>query len=174
MCGIVGIANKKKFSAKEAAGFLKRLEYRGYDSFGFADNNEIMEKYVGNIDLQKISDITTNIIVLHTRWATHGGVTQENAHPHADCNNEIFIVHNGIIDNYIEMKKELENKGHIFKSQTDSEVIAHFFEEELKTKAMNEAMEDFFRTAKGEFAVLLLRKNDDKIYAFKRGSPLVL
>ncbi len=153
---------------------LKRLEYRGYDSFGLVDNNGSTEKFVGEIDENKINDTKANTFILHSRWATHGSVSEANAHPHADCKNNIFIVHNGIIDNYAEMKKELEGKGHNFKSQTDSEVIAHFFEEGLKTKTMNEAAEEFFRTAKGEFAVLLIKKNEDKIYALKRGSPLVL
>ncbi len=174
MCGIVGIVGKNKFSSKEALGLLKRLEYRGYDSFGVADSNGNTEKFIGEIDENKIKGAETNNAIYHTRWATHGGVTKANAHPHADCNNELFIVHNGIIDNYIEMKKVLESKGHVFKSQTDSEVIAHFFEEELKENDIKASAENFFGAAKGEFAVLLLRKNDDKIYAFKRGSPLVL
>ncbi len=174
MCGIVGIVSKNEFSSKEALSLLKRLEYRGYDSFGVADNSGNIEKFVGEIDENKIKGTETGNAIYHTRWSTHGGVTQANAHPHADCKNEIFIVHNGIIDNYIEMKKVLEHRGHVFKSQTDSEVIAHFFEEELKTKTMSNAAENFFVAAKGEFAVLLIRKNDDKIYAFKRGSPLVL
>lgn len=174
MCGIVGITSKKEFSSKEALGLLKRLEYRGYDSFGIATNTGKVEKFVGNIDENKINGTKTNTAIFHTRWSTHGGVTEENAHPHTDCNDEIFIVHNGIIDNYLELKNELAGRGHAFRSQTDSEVISHFFEEELKATDMKAAVEKFFRLVKGEFAVLLTRKDDDNLYAFKRGSPLVL
>lgn len=174
MCGIVGITSKDEFSSKEALGLLKRLEYRGYDSFGVATNTGLLEKFVGKIDENKINGTKTNTAIFHTRWSTHGGVTEENAHPHADCSDEIFIVHNGIIDNYLGLKNELANRGHAFRSQTDSEVISHFFEEELKATGMKDAVEKFFRLVKGEFAVLLTRKGDDKIYAFKRGSPLVL
>ncbi len=174
MCGIVGIVSRENFSARELISSLKRLEYRGYDSFGFATNNGHMEKFVGEIDANKINDVSATTAISHCRWATHGGVTQENAHPHSDCNNEIFIVHNGIISNYMEMKNELISRGHKFRSQTDSEIIAHFFEEQLKTKDVKEAVKEFFCAVNGEFAVLLNRKGNDKIYALKRGSPLVL
>ncbi len=174
MCGIVGIVSKKDVSSRQLITMLKRLEYRGYDSFGYATNNGHVEKFVGEIQNDIVDNVSSSVSISHCRWATHGGVTKENAHPHSDCNNELFIVHNGIIDNYLELKKDLESKGHIFKSQTDSEVIAHFFEEELKTKSMKKSVEKFFNTVKGEFAVLLIRKNSDKIYTFKRGSPLVL
>lgn len=174
MCGIVGITSREQFSSRELISSLKRLEYRGYDSFGFATNEGHVEKFVGEIDANKINDVSSSTMISHCRWATHGGVTQANAHPHGDCSNELFIVHNGIINNYLEMKNELMAKRHEFRSQTDSEVIAHFFEEELKTKDMKEAAREFFKIAGGEFAVLLTRKGDEKIYAFKRGSPLVL
>ncbi len=174
MCGIVGIVSGKGTPAREAVATLKRLEYRGYDSFGYATNRGSVEKFVGEIGENKINGAEANNIILHTRWATHGGVTEENAHPHADCNDEIFIVHNGIIDNYLELKGSLAGRGHTFRSQTDSEIISHFFEEELKSTDMKAAVEKFFRLVKGEFAVLLTRKGDDNLYAFKRGSPLVL
>lgn len=174
MCGIVGIVSKNEFSSKELLQSLKRLEYRGYDSFGYATASGHMEKFTGEINADKISDVSSPAAISQTRWATHGGVTQANAHPHSDCSGNLFIVHNGIIDNYKELKKNLECKGHKFNSQTDSEVIAHFFEEELKTKNMKKSVEEFFKSVKGEFAVLLMQKNSDKIYAFKRGSPLVL
>ncbi|MDI6721179.1 MAG: glutamine--fructose-6-phosphate transaminase (isomerizing) [Candidatus Aenigmarchaeota archaeon] len=173
MCGIVGIVNMEEFSNKELLKALKRLEYRGYDSYGYVTGNGLLKKEVGEIEIAEDEQKST-VGLSHCRWATHGGVTQANAHPHTSCDENIFIVHNGIIDNYQELKTDLEEKGHRFKSQTDSEVIAHFFEEELKTKLMEEAVKKFFIEAKGEFAVLLLRKNYDKIYAFKRGSPLVL
>ncbi len=172
MCGIVGIASSKEFSSKDLINMLKRLEYRGYDSFGFATNKGEMEKFIGEIDVQKVKNEKTKTAIAHTRWSTHGGVSKTNAHPHSDCKNELFIVHNGIISNYQKLKKKLKN--HKFRSDTDSEVIAHYIEEKMKKKNILRAIANFFKEAEGEFAVLLMLKNDDKIYAFKRGSPMAL
>ena len=178
MCGIVGFVSKNSFSSKDLLNALKKLEYRGYDSAGIAmlDNNFNCVKAIGEISEleKKIEDKKACIGIAHTRWATHGGVSEENTHPHFSCDKSIAIVHNGIIDNYQELKKELEKAGHTFISETDSEVIAHFFEEELKTKGIKQSVEKFFSTVKGEFAILIARKGDDKLYAMKRGSPLVL
>ena len=173
MCGIVGIASKQEFSSKELLQSLKRLEYRGYDSFGYVTDSGFMEKNIGEISLPATAR-NMSIGISHCRWATHGGVTQANAHPHSSCDGSMFIVHNGIIDNYKELRNDMIKKGHKFKSETDSEVIAHFFEEELKSGSMHRAVKKFFASVKGEFAVLLLKKNSGIIYAFKRGSPLVL
>ncbi|MBI2578211.1 MAG: glutamine--fructose-6-phosphate transaminase (isomerizing) [Candidatus Aenigmarchaeota archaeon] len=170
MCGIIGIVSKNLFSSEDLLRALKRLEYRGYDSFGYATNSGILEKDIGEIRLLSSNECTTAIG--HTRWATHGGVTKLNAHPHADCKNEIFIVHNGIIENYLELKEKL--RGHVFRSETDSEVIAHYLEEKLKTKPMREAIIDFINEAEGTFAVVVLQKSGQQLYAFKRDSPLVL
>jgi len=173
ICGIVGIVSKNKFSYLELLSALKRLEYRGYDSFGFATNSGQAEKDVGEIVFNGDGECDTAIA--HTRWSTHGAVTKENAHPHSDCTNSLYIVHNGIIENYLELKETLQNLGHVFSSETDSEVIAHFFEEELGNgKSMEHAVSDFFSTAKGTFAILLIKKGEGKIYALKRDSPLVL
>lgn len=170
MCGIVGVVSKDPVKISYAIDLLRRLEYRGYDSFGFATNKGFIKKYVGEIGKFEPPLLEANIISCHTRWATHGGVTVENAHPHSNCDNELFVVHNGIINNYKELKEELEWNGHVFKSATDTEVISHFFEgNDIKNTVV-----DFFNKAKGEFAVLIIIKGDDKIYAFKRGSPLVL
>ncbi|MBI2579598.1 MAG: glutamine--fructose-6-phosphate transaminase (isomerizing) [Candidatus Aenigmarchaeota archaeon] len=172
MCGIIGIASRKEFESNDVIKMLKRLEYRGYDSFGIATDTGLFEKEVGEV--RHVSDNRCTQAIAHTRWATTGKVTKENAHPHSSCDGNITIVHNGIIDNYLELKEWLAAKGHQFKSETDSEVIAHFFEEELKTCDMRHAVEKFFALVKGEFAVLLIMKGDDMIYTFKRGSPLVL
>jgi glucosamine--fructose-6-phosphate aminotransferase (isomerizing) len=172
MCGIIGIISEKEFSLKEAFQRLKKLEYRGYDSFGYFDKQMLIKK-TGQIQIPQIEK-KTNIAILHTRWATHGGITEANAHPHQSCDGKITIVHNGIIENYESIKEELTRKGHKFVSETDSEVIAHYFEDKLVSKSMNEACVDFFREIKGTFAVLLVKADEDKIYALKRDSPLVL
>ncbi|MBN2052367.1 glutamine--fructose-6-phosphate transaminase (isomerizing) [Candidatus Woesearchaeota archaeon] len=171
MCGIVGIAAKKEFSSSFLLERLKRLEYRGYDSYGYYDTKNL-EKFVGEVVVT--GDNHTKLGVAHTRWATHGGVTVENAHPHVSCDGRIIIVHNGIIENFAELKKELIIQGHRFSSQTDSEVIAHYFESKLKHKDIKQVMVEFFRQAQGTFAVLVMIKGDEKLYALKKDSPMVL
>ncbi|MBI2172935.1 MAG: glutamine--fructose-6-phosphate transaminase (isomerizing) [Candidatus Aenigmarchaeota archaeon] len=172
MCGIIGLVSQNYFKSNDVIKMLKRLEYRGYDSFGIVTNSGLFEKKVGEVT--SVTDNKCTQAIAHTRWATTGEVTKENAHPHSSCDGRIFIVHNGIINNYVELKEGLVAKGHIFRSETDSEVIAHFFEEELKTKPMPGAVERFFRVASGEFAVIIMIKGDSKLYAMKRGSPLSL
>ena len=139
MCGIVGYLGEKNTKEILLDG-LKELEYRGYDSAGIAvlqDGNFSNYKAVGKlINLEeKTKNFTTDSFAAgigHTRWATHGKVTKENAHPHLDCKQKIAIVHNGIIENHVELRDSLKAKGHSFKSETDSEVIAHLIEEEMK------------------------------------------
>jgi glucosamine--fructose-6-phosphate aminotransferase (isomerizing) len=171
MCGIVGIASRKGFPTSLLLGRLKRLEYRGYDSFGYYDGRDL-KKAVGSITVDGRKLTRTGIS--HTRWATHGGVTEANAHPHASCNGSVVVVHNGIIENFEALKHSLVRKGHRFSSETDSEVISHFFEEGLKTKPVEGVIVDFLGAAQGTFAVLLMVKGRDEIYAIKRDSPLVL
>lgn len=170
MCGIVGINSKHEFYVRDAIKRLKRLEYRGYDSFGFSFGKTLYKK-TGHIVVPK-TDEKTKIIITHSRWATHGGVTDSNAHPHRYGN--VTIVHNGILDNYEEIKKELMKKGHSFSSETDSEIAAHYFSEKLKTKKMTEACVDFIKEIKGEFAILVMIDGDSNIYGLRRDSPLVL
>ena len=137
MCGIVGYIGKDNAKNVILDG-LKRLEYRGYDSAGIAlvVNGELKvfkkEGKIRNleIELNKLN-LFSNIGIGHTRWATHGRPVDENAHPHVDCSRRIALVHNGIIENYAELKKELLSKGHTFASDTDTEVIVHLIEEEL-------------------------------------------
>jgi glutamine---fructose-6-phosphate transaminase (isomerizing) len=174
MCGIVGISSINDFSVSELITSLKRLEYRGYDSFGYVVSNGNAQKFVGEIkdSFKKINDVRTKTAISHTRWATHGGVCEANSHPHSDCKGDLFVVHNGIIENYLEMRTNL--RGHKFVSETDSEIIAHYFEDKLKSMPMEQAIVDFFDDAKGTYAILILQKGSDKLYALKKDSPLVL
>ena len=171
MCGIVGIVSEKAFSSRTLLERLKRLEYRGYDSYGVFDGREV-RKRIGGIRVEGRGRSTAGIS--HTRWATHGGVSERNAHPHLSCDGRIAIVHNGIIENYEEIKKDLVRKGHSFASETDSEVIAHLLEDLLRRRSIEEALPALIRALVGTFAVLIMIKGRDKIYAIKRDSPLVL
>jgi glutamine---fructose-6-phosphate transaminase (isomerizing) len=171
MCGIVGIVSRREFPVSLLLERLKRLEYRGYDSFGYYDGRDLV-KSVGSIKVDGRALTRTGIS--HTRWATHGGVTQQNAHPHASCDGSVTVVHNGIIENFEDIKKGLVRKGHRFASETDSEVISHFFEEGLRSKPVKGVIADFLKTFEGTFAVLVMLKGSDEIYAIKRDSPLVL
>jgi len=175
MCGIVGIVLQEEFTTKELLKALKKLEYRGYDSVGYATVEGFFQKDTGEIDdfIKTIPEKKTRAAISHTRWATHGGVTKENAHPHASCNNEFYIVHNGIIENYEVLREEMAD--HHFASETDSEVIVHFIEQKVKEGlTVKEAVETFIKVARGTYAVLVLPRGEKKIYAFKKDSPLVL
>ncbi len=181
MCGILGIISKDNISLIEAVRRLKRLEYRGYDSAGLATKEGIIIKSVGDISKlekkvsEKYSTVKSNVIILHTRWATHGEVNEKNAHPHTDCNNKIFVVHNGTIDNFLEIKEELIKKGHKFKSDTDSEIIAHFFEDRLKEgTSIKSVISEFFDKFRGTFAIVIMFKNENRLIVLKRGSPIVI
>ena len=167
MCGIIGVVSKNVFDSNDALKILKKLEYRGYDSFGIATDNGFMEKHIGEITSLEKNNCTKALC--HTRWATHGAITEVNAHPHTDCRKKIFIVHNGIIENYLDIKSELQKNGCCFTSNTDSEVIAHFFEQ---YENVIDGIRAFFKHAEGNFAIALMKKGDDNLYAFKRGSPL--
>jgi glucosamine--fructose-6-phosphate aminotransferase (isomerizing) len=164
MCGIVGYKGDRKASEIVYEG-LKRLEYRGYDSAGIAT--------VGNPSL-KIEKGEGSTGVGHTRWATHGGVNDRNAHPHTDCREEVAVVHNGIINNYEELKQELKEAGHEFKSETDTEVLPHLIEEELeKTNSLDEVAQNVVERIEGSYAVVATLDSGDMI-AFKNESPLAI
>lgn len=181
MCGIIGyIGNKEK--KKIILDGLKELEYRGYDSAGISilSNDELFTfKTTGKlINLEtKCKDFTSSgfgIAIGHTRWATHGKATEVNAHPHSS--EETSIVHNGIIENYLEIKKELEKKGYVFLSQTDTEVVVYLFEENLKlTQNPFNAFQKTIDRLNGSYAILLItKKAPDKIFYAKNGSPLLI
>jgi glucosamine--fructose-6-phosphate aminotransferase (isomerizing) len=180
MCGIVGYIGEKEKKHIILQG-LKELEYRGYDSAGLAvlkDHEIIHFKAVGK--LENLKEKTKNfqskgfgIAIGHTRWATHGKPTELNAHPH--FGEFSYIIHNGIIENFQELKKELVSKGYNFLSQTDSEVIVHLFEENLKNNKPFEAFEKTIQALKGAYAILLVSKADEeKIFFAKNLVPLIV
>jgi len=181
MCGIIGYIGKNE-ALPILIGGLKRLEYRGYDSAGVVvlGKEAYLNKSPGKISkLEKIisqKDIKGSVGIAHTRWATHGKPTAKNSHPHTDCEKKFFIVHNGIIENYMELKKQLEKLGHKFYSQTDSEVFAHLLEEEHKE--LND-FEKAFKVAvskiKGAYAIVALSFYEpDKMLVAKKSSPIVI
>src|SRR3989344_6366091 len=130
MCGIFGYTGKSKNAEKIVLKGIKTLEYRGYDSWGIAsidkDGKISLNKNIGKIGKVKINNFkSSNMAFGHTRWATHGGVSVNNAHPHLDCTGKLALIHNGIIENYDILKKNLEGIGHHFSSETDTEVAVH-------------------------------------------------
>jgi len=181
MCGIVGYIGTRKVVPILMEG-LKRLEYRGYDSAGivYLRNNKLTKHRAKGklVNLGKIAEkvlgVESHVGLGHTRWATHGPPTTENAHPHSDCNNELVIVHNGIIENYQTLKKDLKKRGHIFRSETDTEVLAHLIEDYLD-KDLVEAVRKALKKVKGSYAVGILWKGQpDIIVAARNHSPLVI
>ncbi len=183
MCGIFGCIIREGQAVKLINDGLKRLEYRGYDSTGVAviNNNKMdIRKDKGRIEEVvkglHILDMQGKIGLGHTRWATHGAPAMENAHPHTDESESIALIHNGVIENYLELKDELLEKGHIFKSRTDTEVIPHLIEEEMKNDiGLQGAMLRVLRRLKGSYAIVLLSTHEpEKIYCARNESPLVL
>jgi glucosamine--fructose-6-phosphate aminotransferase (isomerizing) len=177
MCGIFGFVSDNKRSANEILEGLKLLEYRGYDSWGVAvkSGKEILvDKNIGKIGNAKLKPRKSNLGIGHTRWATHGGVTIENAHPHLDCKQNVAVVHNGIIENYQELKQSLIRKGHQFISETDTEVFAHLVEEFLKTDGFATAVRKAFNLIEGLNAMVVMNSLSSEIVAAKTGSPLIV
>jgi len=177
MCGIFGFVSSREHSVNEILEGLKLLEYRGYDSWGVAVKNGkqiFVDKQIGKIGNAKLKPRQSNIGIGHTRWATHGGVTAANAHPHTDCQKNIAVVHNGIIENYQELKQDLVKKGHKFVSETDTEVFAHLVEEFLKKDGFATAVRKAFNLIHGLNAVVAMNALSSEIVAAKTGSPLVI
>ncbi|MDD5644501.1 MAG: glutamine--fructose-6-phosphate transaminase (isomerizing) [bacterium] len=180
MCGIIGYIGKGNVKDILLEG-LKRLEYRGYDSAGIAavDRKHILcMKAVGNISKleEKITDkkIPGNIGIAHTRWATHGAPVLKNAHPHTDGPNKIAVVHNGIIENFQYLKNKLMKKGVKFRSDTDTEVLAHLISQNFKGN-LSEAVRNSLKQVEGTYGIAVIcSENPDEIVAAKKGSPLIV
>jgi glucosamine--fructose-6-phosphate aminotransferase (isomerizing) len=183
MCGIFGCILRTGEAASAIHKGLKKLEYRGYDSVGIATvqgSQLFIKKDSGKIDtvhaIHNLDALPGRLGIGHTRWATHGAPYQVNAHPHTDCNNQIAVVHNGIIENFAELKTELEESGHTFKSKTDTEVIAHLIEEKLKEGlSLVDAVRETVKQLDGSYALAVISvKEPDKIVCARKESPLVL
>lgn len=177
MCGIFGYVSASNREASTVLAGLRYLEYRGYDSWGIAiaeDGKVLADKSVGQI-AQAHTDLPASRLALgHTRWATHGGVTAANAHPHLDCTGRFALIHNGIVENYRELGGRLQ-AGHRFLSQTDTEVLVHLLEEELRNEPdLLVALLAVFRQVEGLSAVAVLDAESGQVAAAKNGSPLVL
>jgi len=182
MCGIIGYCGQKP-AVPVVLDALKRLEYRGYDSAGVASLSEgrlLIKKDAGKVDevIQKngLASLPGNIAIGHTRWATHGGVTQFNAHPHSDCGGRLAVVHNGIVENNQQLRQELTKAGHRFKSETDTEVIPHLIEDELKKGcSLEQAVLNITPKLEGSFAFLVMASDKPaKIVGTRRSNPLIV
>ncbi len=175
MCGIFGYVGKNNQAGNLVLEGLKVLEYRGYDSWGVAviDNGEFsMNKVPGKIGAAKLNLPGSNLGIGHTRWATHGGVTVENAHPHLSCDASLALIHNGIVENYRELAKGLSQK-HRLISETDTEIIVHMVEEEYRSSNLTDALRKVFKKLEGLNAVAVASSSGE-IAVAKNGSPLVL
>jgi glucosamine--fructose-6-phosphate aminotransferase (isomerizing) len=181
MCGIVGYVGDQPLLPVLIEG-LRKLEYRGYDSAGVAvvRNGELdVRRSAGK--LSKLEDVIARHPIAgdfgigHTRWATHGRPTEENAHPHRDCRNRIVVVHNGIIENYLELKRALVARGHAFVTETDTEVVAHLVEQEWQGDGLEAAVRRALPQLRGLFALVLISADDpDIIVAVRNGPPVVV
>jgi glucosamine--fructose-6-phosphate aminotransferase (isomerizing) len=181
MCGIIGYIGQQDVVPVLIEG-LRRLEYRGYDSAGIAivSNGSItLRRSAGKLsNLEHViamDPLTGDYGIGHTRWATHGRPTEENAHPHRDCTGRIVVVHNGIIENYLDLKQELQRQGHTFVTETDTEIVAHLVEREMKDDGLENAVRRALMLMRGLFALVLISADDpEKIVAVRNGPPIVI
>jgi glutamine---fructose-6-phosphate transaminase (isomerizing) len=181
MCGIIGYIGSKPVVQVLLDG-LRRMEYRGYDSAGVAvvsPEGITLRRSAGKLaNLEtaiRIEPVDGLYGVGHTRWATHGRPTEENAHPHRDCTGRMVVVHNGIIENYLELKKELQEQGHAFKTETDTEIVAHLVEREMNGDGLENAVRRALTYLRGMFAIVLVSVDDpEKIVAARNGPPIVV
>ncbi len=181
MCGIFGYVGSRSDAGKVVLEGLKNLEYRGYDSWGIAwatpTGGMKVEKDVGKISAVEGDRFQepSSLAIAHTRWATHGGVTQKNAHPHMSASGKIAVVHNGIIENYAQLREELRAKGHTFISETDTEIIPHLIEEEYNVcRDFGAAVRRACLMFEGRFAILALDRSSGVLAAARTGSPLIV
>jgi glucosamine--fructose-6-phosphate aminotransferase (isomerizing) len=182
MCGIVGYIGPKKVVPVIIEG-LRKLEYRGYDSAGIAvvtqDGKLEVRRAPGKLrNLEEVLDkspIQGTYGIGHTRWATHGRPTEENAHPHRDCTGQIVVVHNGIIENYLELKEQLQREGHKFVTETDTEVVAHLVEKNMKNASLEDEVRQSLKELRGIYSLVFLSANEpQKIVAARLGPPSVI
>jgi len=182
MCGIIGYCGQKP-AVPIVLEALKRLEYRGYDSAGIAslyNGKLLIRKDAGKIDevirKQNLANLPGTVAIGHTRWATHGGVTQLNAHPHSDCGGRVAVVHNGIIENNQQLRRELTKIGHKFTSETDTEIIPHLLEDELKNGcSLKQAVLNIAPRLEGSYAFLAISLDDPgKVIGTRKSIPLIV
>jgi len=181
MCGIIGYIGEKRVLPILIDG-LRRLEYRGYDSAGVAvvRGGEIeLRRSAGKLkrleEVLAINPLEGDYGIGHTRWATHGRPTEENAHPHRDCTGRIVVVHNGIIENYLDLKRQLQKEGHTFVTETDTEIVAHLVERESKGDGLENAVRRALLYMRGLFALVLISADDpNKIVTVRNGPPIVV
>ena len=183
MCGIFAYLGSKKNAAELTLAALKTLEYRGYDSWGIAVKSKVqsqklkveVEKHISKIGEAHTSLGAASLAIGHTRWATHGGVTDANAHPHLNTAKTIAVVHNGIVENYQELKAQLIESGVVFESQTDTEVIAHLIDQKVSvSKSFKDAVLQTFRDLVGSNAIVAMDVRAEEVVACRDGSPLVV
>jgi glucosamine--fructose-6-phosphate aminotransferase (isomerizing) len=181
MCGIIGYIGPKEVVPILIDG-LRRLEYRGYDSAGVAvvhDGAVELRRSAGKLsrleDVIRLHPLSGEYGVGHTRWATHGRPTEENAHPHRDCTGKIVVVHNGIIENYLDLKQQLQDQGHTFVTETDTEIVAHLVEREMRDDGLENAVRRALALMRGLFALVLISADDPgKIVTVRNGPPIVV
>src|SRR3712207_1516177 len=182
MCGIVGYVGNKQVVPVILDG-LRKLEYRGYDSAGIAVVDEGQQLDIRRAEGKlrnleeaiRLKPLDGTYGIGHTRWATHGRPTEENAHPHRDCTGRVVVVHNGIIENYLELKRELQQQGHVFKTETDTEIVAHLVEREMRDDGLENAVRRALSHMRGMFAIVLVSVDDpEKIVAARNGPPIVV
>jgi glutamine---fructose-6-phosphate transaminase (isomerizing) len=181
MCGIIGYIGSKQVLPILIDG-LRRLEYRGYDSAGVAvvrDGTIELRRSAGKLSRLEEA-LSSNPLdgeygIGHTRWATHGRPTEENAHPHRDCTGQIVVVHNGIIENYLDLKRQLQKEGHRFVTETDTEIVAHLVEREMQDDGLENAVRRALLYLRGLFALVLISADDpNKIVTVRNGPPIVV
>ena len=181
MCGIIGYIGEKQVLPILIDG-LRRLEYRGYDSAGVAvvrDGEIELRRSAGKLarleEVLAVNPLEGEYGIGHTRWATHGRPTEENAHPHRDCTGRIVVVHNGIIENYLDLKRQLQKEGHTFVTETDTEIVAHLVERETKDDGLENAVRRALLYMRGLFALVLISADDpNKIVTVRNGPPIVV